>query len=96
MPQTTKDTRIDFSTRAADTSRQGFVFLRGLEDLVSDYADIFAVELTNDDYKGTPLEGMDINDIGAAVKAALAISDLLSADNAAARLAFKRLAQFSK
>ena len=96
MPQTTKDTRLDFSSRVAATAKQGFDFLRGLQAEVSDYSDLFQAELSNADYAGTALDGMDIADIGAAVQAAIAIDALLSANNGAARLAFKRLAQFAR
>lgn len=96
MPSTNKSTRLDFSKQIAVSAESGFNFLRTLGGLAYDYSDLFAAELTNADYAGTALEGMDKADIGAAIQGFLTITATLDANDGAYRKAFKRLAQFAK
>lgn len=96
MPATNKDTRLDFSSRAAKTAAQGFDFVRDLGAFASDYVDLFAAELTAGDYAGTALDGLDPADVLKLASCYQQIDTILSANDGEIRKAVKRLAQFNR
>lgn len=96
MTQTTKDTRLDYVTNLAKIADNGFNFIRAFANSASDYQDLFAAELTNSDFVGTSLEGIDVSDIQMSMVGFSSINDLLDANGGQLRKAFKRVAQFSR
>ena len=96
MPQTSKATRLNFSSNAAKTCRAGLDFMRDGLALAFDYADLYAGELTAGDYAESTLDGMDPADVATLVGALQQIDAILSAADGAARKAVKRLAQFAR
>jgi hypothetical protein len=93
---TTKNSRLDYTSKLARAASEAFDTLRKLEGLAYDYADLYGSELSADDYAGTALDGIDVQDIRDSVAGVTAISELLSANNGALRKTFKRLAQFNR
>ncbi len=102
MAATSKLTRIAFYGRAAKTAATSYATFAALASLAADYADVYAAEVTVDDFTPTPpatataLTGYDLADLAALIAGVAQINAALDANDGALRKAVKRLSQFAR
>lgn len=91
---TNQSTRLNHVSRISRACKLGLDVFRELSSIGADHMDVFAGEMTADDFPGTTLAGVDLDDIGAVLTVFAQLSAALDANDGAGRKAVKRLAQF--